>query len=384
MCAASLDPAPLIVEGLYSYYIGGSERVGADLALAFRDRGYRVVCFGMYGNKGPFRDELENRGLECLDLSYLSRPRGLRRLIYPWEIFRLLKRTRAHALHVHHAVALVHCGIAARMAGTPHVVMTEHAIHQLQERPAYRKQAASHCRYATAVTAVTQGIADYFRDELHVPQARLHTIPNGVRSIRREEAAARRMRESLGIAPGTLLIVYVGRLEEVKDLPTLLGASSRAMERDARIHLALIGDGSMRSHLTDLSRQLGMEGRTHFLGARQDVPALLSAADIFAMSSRTEGLPMAMVEAMSAALPCVSTAVGGIPELLADDCGVLAPVGDADALASAFLRLANDAQARTGMGQKARRKVEELYGLDAVVDRYLELMDLPARWPASC
>jgi glycosyltransferase involved in cell wall biosynthesis len=261
--------------------------------------------------------------------------------------------------------------------------MTEHAIHQLQERPTYRRQAISHCRYATAVTAVTQGIADYFRDELHVPQTRLHTIPNGVKSIRRDEVSALRIRESLGISAETLLTVYVGRLELVKDLPTLLRASSHAMQRDARIHLALTGDGSLRGHLMDMSRQLGIEARTHFLGERQDVPALLGAADIFAMSSQTEGLPMAMVEAMSAALPCVSTAVGGIPELLADGCGLLAPAGDSDALASALLRLAGDGDLRTRLGQSGRRKVEELYGLDAVVDRYLELMGLPARWSAN-
>jgi glycosyltransferase involved in cell wall biosynthesis len=383
MSAASLDPAPLIVEGLFSYSIGGSERVGADLALAFRDRGYRVACFAMYGSNGPFRDELESHGLECLDLDYTSRTRGIRRLTYPLEIFRFLKRRKVHALHVHHAVALVHCGLAARMAGTRHVVMTEHAIFQLQERPAYRKQAASHCRYATAISAVTQGIADYFRSELDVPSSRLHAIPNGVRPIRREAAAARRMRETLEIPAEALLVIYVGRLEDVKDLPTLLGASGRAMQQDARIHLVLTGDGSMRNHLMDISRQLGMERRTHFLGARRDIHDLLGAADIFAMSSRTEGLPMAMIEAMSAALPCVSTAVGGIPEMLADGCGLLAPAGDCDTLASALLQLAGDADLRSRMGQSARRKVERLYGLDSVVDRYLGLMELPARWPAN-
>jgi len=119
--------APVVAEGLFTYQIGGSERVGADLALEFQRRGYRVVCFAFHDSDGPMRTQLEASGIRCLDMNY-SRCRGaFRRLNYLWRFWQMLRREQISALHVHHTAALILCAIPARLARV-RLVMTEHAL----------------------------------------------------------------------------------------------------------------------------------------------------------------------------------------------------------------------------------------------------------------
>src|SRR6476660_967617 len=107
---------PVIAEGLFSYQIGGSERVGVDLALEFSRRGYQVLCFAFYDSDGPMRAELEEAGIRCRDMNY-EKLRGIsKRIIYQWRFLQMLRAERVSALHVHHATALILCGIPAALA----------------------------------------------------------------------------------------------------------------------------------------------------------------------------------------------------------------------------------------------------------------------------
>ena len=174
------NPAPVIAQGLFSYQIGGSERVGADLAIEFKRRGFRVICFAFYDTDGPIRAELSAAGIECVDLDYQTRQRFTRRLTYQFEFLRFLLHFRVDALLVHHATALILCGIPARIARVRRVVMIEHALHQLRDRPDYRRSATRYCRYADVITGVDDTIVRYFQEKMAVPAMRLRYIPNGV------------------------------------------------------------------------------------------------------------------------------------------------------------------------------------------------------------
>ena len=371
---------PLIAEGLFSYQIGGSERVGVDVALEFTRRGYPVVCFAFYDSDGPMRAELERSGVRCLDMNYEKHHGISRRVAYQWKFWRMLRRERVHALHVHHATALILCGIPAKLARVRRVVMTEHGLHQLQERPAYRRSAARYCRYATDITVVEPAQARYFQDELGVPADKLHYVPNGVRLQARAPERVARIRGTLGIAAGSFAIFYVGRLSPVKDLGTLLNAFAGLPADVAdRARLYLVGEGPERAMLEARCNALALEERVTFLGARADVGDLLMAADAFVMSSKTEGLPMALLEAMAAGVPCVATAVGGIPELFANDRGLSTPAQDPLALAAAMARLARSPQLQARLAANALDSVRTRFALDGVVDQYLRLLGLPPR-----
>ena len=139
------NPTPVIAQGLGSYQIGGSERIGADLAIEFRRRGFRVICFAFYDTDGPIRTELIAAGIECVDLDYRTRQRVIRRLTYQFEFLQFLRRFRVDALLVHHATALILCGIPARIARVRRVVMVEHGLLYLRDRPKYRRSAIRYC-----------------------------------------------------------------------------------------------------------------------------------------------------------------------------------------------------------------------------------------------
>jgi glycosyltransferase involved in cell wall biosynthesis len=188
------------------------------------------------------------------------------------------------------------------------------------------------------------------------------------------------MRQKLGITAGVLAFFYVGRLDPIKDLGTLLDAfAALPPEVSRRSRLYLVGEGTERAKLEAKRDALGLAERVILLGARNDVSELLLAADAFVMSSISEGLPMVLLEAMAAGVPCVATAVGGIPRLLGSDRGLSVPAQDSAALASAMASVAQSPELRARLVANAKEKLRKNHAFDAVVDRYLELLGLPPR-----
>jgi glycosyltransferase involved in cell wall biosynthesis len=374
-----MPAAPVIAEGLFTYRIGGSERVAVDLALEFKRRGYRVVCFALHDSDGPMRRQLEESGIRCLDMNY-DRFRGMfRRLVYLWNFWRMLRREQISALHIHHTAALILCGIPARLARVRKVVVTEHGI-EWRGRPKARSVARFYCHYANEVTVVEPAQAHYFRTELGVPEDRVHCVANGVRIPTRTTECVRRMRQSLRIAAGMFAFFFVGRLDPLKDLGTLLEAFAALPPGVLkRSRLFLVGEGSERTKLAAACEALKLGDRVTFLGVRSDVSDVLMAADAFVMSSISEGLPMVLLEAMAAGVPCVATAVGGIPQLLAGDRGLTVPARDTAGLARAMTSVAESAEMRARFVANAMEHLRKNHTFDAIADRYLELLGLPPR-----
>jgi glycosyltransferase involved in cell wall biosynthesis len=259
--------------------------------------------------------------------------------------------------------------------------MTEHALFQLKDRANYRRSAARYCQFAEDITVVSQDQLVYFDAELGVPRQRLHYVPNGVRVLPRDPVVGRRIREEFGAPRDAFVFLFAGRLNEVKNLPVMLRAVA-AWIRPVRAQLIIAGDGPERPMLEALRTSLGIEDLVTFIGARYDVQDLLMAADGFVMSSRTEGAPMALLEAMGASVPCVATAVGGIPELLSDGAGLLVPSGSVEELSKTMRCLIDEPELCGRIARVALARVGRQYSLDAVVTRYLQLLGLPERWPS--
>ncbi|HUJ52614.1 MAG TPA: glycosyltransferase [Steroidobacteraceae bacterium] len=368
----------MIAQGLFSYQIGGSEKIGVELALELKRRGFPVVCFAFHGSEGPMRAELERAGIRCLDVNYDCYRGILKRPRYLWDIWRMLRRERVQALHVHHAAALILCGIPAWLARVRTVLMTEHGLHQLREQPRYRRSARYYCRYASDISVVEPTQIDYFHEILAVPRARLHFIANGTRVPVGDAEYVRRTRRQLGLTEGEFAFFYAGRLHFEKDLGTLLRAFA-ALPADVlgRSRLYLVGEGAERASLEATRDALGLGERAAFLGPRGEVGELLLAADAFVMSSKTEGLPMVLLEAMAARIPCVATAVGGIPELFAGDRGLAVTPGDAAALAAAMAAVARSPELRARLVANALENLRRNHSFETMVERYLQLLGLP-------
>ena len=366
-----------IAHGLYSYQIGGSERIGADLAMQMKRQGHKVVCFAFYDHAGPIREELETAGIDCVNLDYTARPRPVRRITYPVEFFRFLVRYNVVGLVVHHATALILCGLAAWAARVPRLVMVEHGLHQLRDRADYRRRARRYCRFADAIVGVDQTIVDYFRTQMDVPDRRLSYIPNAVQLRELNSALRTDVRRKLGVSSDEFVFLFVGRLQPEKDIPTLLAAYRLvAQELNSRVRLWIVGNGPLRESLQAEADRLGLTASIDFLGARRDVPQLLEAADAFVMTSITEGQPMALLEAMAAGLPCIGTEVGGIPGLIGNGGGLVVPPRDPGALAQEMMHLVRDLSLRNSLGRCARERVMSKHSLSRSTGHYLQLLEL--------
>jgi len=129
----------------------------------------------------------------------------------------------------------------------------------------------------------------------------------------------------------------------------------------------------LKSKLESQISALGLQGRVHLLGQRSDIPELLNAADVFVLSSDYEGNPLSVMEAMAAGKPMICTAVGGVPELVEDGCGLLVPPQDAQALSKAMIHLLENPSAMKAMGEKSARRAVERFDLRAMTEAYEDL-----------
>lgn len=247
-----------------------------------------------------------------------------------WTLVGECRRDPPAILHAHdsHALrlALWARAVLARRdtRRPPRVVGTRRVDFHVRPRSGWHR--------ADAVVAISKAVRNVLiRDG--VPAARVHVVPSGIdpAEVRRAAAAPFGIRPRLGLAPDTPVAVNVAALVPHKDHLTLLAAAAAARDRLPTLHWVVAGEGKLRGRLEMAIRRLGLGDRVHLLGYVREVDALIGEADVFVMSSREEGLGTAALHALALGRPVVSTAAGGLPEIVPPEYVV--PVGDAAALA---------------------------------------------------
>jgi glycosyltransferase involved in cell wall biosynthesis len=183
-----------------------------------------------------------------------------------------------------------------------------------------------------------------------------------------DDDARRDARAALGIPAGAQIVSTVGRLTAIKQHDLFLDAAALVAQRDPHAHFLVVGDGELRADLEQAAARLGLTSRVRFLGWRRDLTTIYAATDVFLLTSRNEGTPVALIESLAAGVPGVSTDVGGVRDVIdSDAAGLLAPAGDARALADHALALLANPERRRRMGQSGRRSVTARYTLDRLV-----------------
>jgi glycosyltransferase involved in cell wall biosynthesis len=169
-------------------------------------------------------------------------------------------------------------------------------------------------------------------------------------------------------------LVYVGRLEPVKNHTLLLRAFRAALSLIPDLRLWMVGDGSERKRLESFSAKLGITSQVTFWGQQHDVAPFFSAADAFIMSSKSEGLPMSLLQAFSLGVPAIVTDVGGMAEVVRlAQAGLLVPVDNPDAMAAAIVRLAGSGAERAHFSANAEAAFHSRFTLETMVDAYMDL-----------
>jgi glycosyltransferase involved in cell wall biosynthesis len=354
--------------------IGGAERQAMILAKGLRGRGWQISIVALSGSGGAAAAELRDCGITFTSLGMrkgLADPRG-------WIRFhRWLSRERPDVLHAHlpHAAWLCRW---SRLAAPVRVVID--TLHSSSTGKSGRRIGYAYSRWLPDhVTAVSHATAASHLAAGMVREEELSILGNGIDVAAWEPNAKARAtaRQLLGFRDEFLWIA-AGRLEPVKDYPTLLRAFTRA-PHTAR--LLVLGAGPLESELIALAAQLGLEWRVRFLGFEPNVGRLMQAADGFVLSSRYEGLPMVLLEAGACGVPAVATDVPGTREVLIDGVnGLLSKAGDPCGLGDAMTRLMSmPSEVRCAMGERARQRVIAEFSLETVLDRwewlYEELLD---------
>jgi N-acetyl-alpha-D-glucosaminyl L-malate synthase BshA len=263
-----------------------------------------------------------------------------------------------------------------------HVIFTEHGRHYPDVVSPRRRllNRVLLSRLADDITAVCEFSARSLADVDGFANRSIAVIDNGVdvpRSTALDDPASLRAR--LGLDPRRRYVASIARFHPVKDHATLLRAFSLVVQTREDVDLLLAGDGPLKNDLMTLAEALGIKARVQFLGIRHDVPELLRAVDIFALTSLSEAASLTLLEAMAAAVPVVVTRVGGNPELVVDgEEGYLVPREDDAEVARAILTLLEDPARARAFGAAGQRRVQERFQLNTSISRYADLYQAAA------
>ncbi|MEO1576068.1 MAG: TIGR03088 family PEP-CTERM/XrtA system glycosyltransferase, partial [Pseudomonadota bacterium] len=333
--------SPRIVHVIYRFAMGGMENGLVNLINGM-DRGYRhaIVCLD---RSTDFAHRLTRDDVEIVSLH----KKAGKDLPHYGRLFRALRKLRPAIVHTRN-IGTIEAGIVARSAGVSNVLHGEHGfdvadLHGTHSR--YRQLRRLASPFVRRFVCVSEQIRGWLERDVGLPTDKLVQIYNGVDTQRFAPDARESARHALKDHGVTrpFIVGAVGRLEVVKNQVELLRAYAARCARDDAFRdnaaLCLLGDGSQREHLEREAAQAGCADGVHFLGARDDVPALLPGLDVFVLPSLNEGISNTLLEAMACGVPVVASRVGGNAELFLDGReGTLYESGDDEALSAALGR----------------------------------------------
>jgi glycosyltransferase involved in cell wall biosynthesis len=361
-------PAPAGgLESVVEALVGGQRRTGHDVRL--------VATLGEGESRPPLLERLTEWSVPTTELriparAYL-RERG--------ELGRALDGMRPDVVHTHGYRCDVVAAPVARSRGVP-TVSTVHGftgggtvnrIYEWMQERALRRH--------DAVVAVSRPLVA--RLERHgVPRDRIHLVPNALPEggvlLPREAARAR-----LGLGAGEFVVGWVGRLSAEKG-PDIAAAAWELM-REAGVSLSFVGEGPMRQVLRETPSGGGASARLRLHGLVPRASEILRAFDVVLLSSRTEGAPMILLEAMRAGVPVVATAVGGVPDVVGSGEAILVPAENADAIARAVLATRDAPDHAAARVAAARERARTVFGVETWLDRYERIYRSLRRAPTS-
>ena len=376
-----------IAHVVHSLELGGLENGVVNLLnkLNSAQFDHTLICLT---RAGTFVERIQNKDVTLIELGGSAQ-----RFRFPLvKLAGLFRQIEADIVHTR-GWGAVDAVFAAKAAGVPAIIHGEHGREWTDTRGRNWKRNQIRLIIGRLVKRYVI-VSDFFRpwltNECRVKADKIVYIPNGV-DIQRfhplEEIApdgvtnfdvrspsVQDLRRRLRLPPEGVLIGSVGRLDPVKDLPTLLDSFAALLPEFPESHLALVGDGPLRGQLEDQAKRLGIDHAVSWLGRRDDVPALLQCFDIFVQSSLFEGMSNTILEAMATGLPIIASDTGGNSDLVASGRnGLLFPVGDVSSLTGSIRHYLSDTVSRKIHALESRRRALSQFRMSLMADRYADL-----------
>src|SRR5712692_291793 len=350
---------------------GDAERVAVHIVRGLNRQRFEPAVISFTGRLGCDLDRLlEEAGIE---VRYLGKRPGFDYRMY-YRLPPVLKECQPYIVHTHlHFLRYALPFLLLRKKAS-----LLHTVHNLAEReiePKLRWLQRYALNHGVVPVAVAKEVAVSLGHLYGIQRCRV--ISNGIPTGRyaRSQIPRKEWRAREGFRENDVLFACVARFAPQKNHALLLKAFAQGPASDPKAHLVLVGDGSLREQLQQQARNLGLAGQVHFLGVRTDIPDVLGAMDVFVLSSDWEGNPLSVVEAMASGLPIVSTAAGGVPELMENGKeGFLLQVGDLRGLSDCMIDLLKSLETRRSLGTAAARRARD-FDVSVMIGAYEELYE---------
>jgi L-malate glycosyltransferase len=357
---------------LHGLRVGGAEVLAAALARRLQDQQLRFVfiCLDELGTLG------EQLQVEGFPVHVLARRPGV-----DWRCMAslgaLLRRERVNLVHAHQYTPFFYSLAARLFVRRLGIIFTEHGRHY-PDYPRKKRIWINRMllKRRDRVVGVGQSVRTALINNEGIPGERIAVIYNGIniRSFQSRADERQSLRRELGFSDQDFLILQVARLDYLKDHATAIRTMTRVVHNCPTARLLLVGEGPELSKIQQQVREVGLEKHVLLLGLRTDIARLLAAADMFLLTSISEGIPVTLLEAMAAGLPLVSTRVGGVPEVITDgETGLLAAAGDDAKLAEHVLRLASQNETRLRFGKAGVKRAEDKFSEQEMHAGYLRV-----------
>lgn len=348
---------------------GGAETVFIQLADQLRTRGYRsvVVIRGL----GWVHDQLVARGLT----PYVVDAKGSFNWRFLRELLRIIQREKVDVIQSHLLGSNVYCAMAGLLSRKP-VIATFHGMVDVGPNERFRGlKLWLMNRGVTHFVAVSKSLRDAIHREGLLNPAKCEIIYNGIDLSRYGKTLNRDLRNGLGLADEAILIGSLGNVRPAKAYDLLIKAARRIIEAHPQAHFVIAGDPktSLQHELDQLVRELGVGGHVHFIGFCNDSAAYLAQLDYFLLSSTTEGLSIATVEALATGLPAVVTRCGGPEEIATPEHDAIMVEPDAAAIAEGVLKLLSDSLFAQRLGAAGVEATAARFSMDTMLSRYMSL-----------
>ncbi len=355
----------------YSLDIGGIETLILNICKQINRDIFEASIF-VFTKNGTLKEEYINSGVGVIEV---GKKDGFDWFL-PVRLSRALKKNMINIVHTHNSSNWLYGAIAGKIAGIP-VIHTEHTTRNSYSKHAIRWALIENvlAKFTKTIISVAESIKNQMSIFANIDPRKIKIIHNGIeydkfdRTIDKEK-----IKRSLSLAKDDIVIGNVARFYDNKDHKTLLKAFKLVLGKVQNTYLLLIGDGPLKKEAEDVAKDLQLEKKVKFIGNRRDIPAILKIMDVFALSSKKEGLPIVLLEAMASGLPVVATNVDGNAEAVQHGkTGIIVPAKDHNLLAEAIISVLIDKEQAKQMGKKGQERVRQYFSFKKMIKKYEDI-----------
>lgn len=346
---------------------GGMERLVTHLGKGLLKRKIttKIICIKDYGELGF---QLKDQGFDIESLKSFK-SMDLKAI---FKLSMKIRKFNPSVIHIHDYSASFYGVPANIISKRASLIFTGHGLLYLGFDE-LKKRCRLISRGFSKITAVSPEVGKRHEKYLNHKKT-IEIIENGVPKIIKNFESREKIRKELRLEKDDFLFLSIGNPRPEKGFEDLIDSVSMLMEKtDKKFKVAIAGKIEETPYCSMLLKKIehkNLRGKIEMLGFRQDTEALYSAADCFLLSSRSEGMPMVILEAMTAGLPIITTAVGGIPGVV-KDCGIIVPRGTREMFAESMEKILKDKKLAENLGEKAEKSADNNFGVDAMVEKYI-------------